>query len=548
MRGSFLACLGTLLSLFLFAAAPDAASRDEKLLKQHKVPTDGPGLLDYLRKRFHTPLTDEKIAELIEQLGDDSFERREEATRALVLLGVGAKKQLLAALKHVDLEIRYRAELCLKQIEKNGISVQLLVSAVRVLAQRKPAGAAALLLNQFPALGDEGLMHEFHEALALLAIREGKADPALVSALTDRLAIKRSVAAVALSKARAVEQLPALRKLLADPDVDVRLAVALALVRIHEKEAVPVLIASLDQPISSRYGQVEELLFHLAGEKSPSLADSDLTSRKRYRRDWEAWWKANKDRIDLTTLSEKTKVLGRTVVVLLDDNEVIDLDENNKVRWKIPGLRLPLDVQPLPGDRVLIAEHMGNRVTERNAKGEVVWEKRFAEPLTAQRLANGHTMIASKDRLVEIERSGKEVFSYMPPAGGQIMRATKLPGGDIALITQLGVTRFVRLNRFGKEIKSFGVEVGTFGGRVGITATGNVLIPEMYNNRILEYDGTGRIVREIGAQQPIACTVLPNGNVLVTSMSQRRAVELDREGKEVWEFRHITRVTRAIRY
>jgi hypothetical protein len=149
---------------------------------------------------------------------------------------------------------------------------------------------------------------------------------------------------------------------------------------------------------------------------------------------------------------------------------------------------------------------------------------------------------------VEVDRTGKEVFSYTRPTGEEIMRARKLPGGDILLITQLGVTRFVRLNRFGKELRSFGVEVSTSGGRLDLTPAGNVLIPEMYNQRVVERDMDGKIVRELPVQQPINALALPNGHVIVTSMIQKRAVEFDRAGKEVWEYKRDTRVTRAVRH
>src|SRR5262249_46672694 len=150
-------------------------------------------------------------------------------------------------------------------------------------------------------------------------------------------------------------------------------------VRLKEKAAVPVLIASLDGPITPRFGEAEEVLFRLAGEASPTLAEEDETSRRQYRRAWQEGWKENAGKADLGVLEAHERPLGRTVVVLLDDNQVLDLDAGNKVRWKIDNVQMALDVQPLPGDRVLLAEYKANRVTERNSKGEVVWERKFLE-------------------------------------------------------------------------------------------------------------------------------------------------------------------------
>src|SRR5207302_1177198 len=136
---------------------------------------------------------------------------------------------------------------------------------------------------------------EIGRALVQLAVRDGKAEPAVVAALGDRLAVRRAAAAAALCAARAVDRLPAVRKLLADGDETVRLPVALALVKLGEKDAVPVLIAVMDREPSLTLGPAEDVLFHLAGEKSPHLASAAAEDRKRYREGWEAWWKASKE-------------------------------------------------------------------------------------------------------------------------------------------------------------------------------------------------------------------------------------------------------------
>jgi hypothetical protein len=539
-----LALLGVCLS-----GPADVQPSDEKILKENGVPTEGPALLEFLRKRFTQVVTDERLKELIEQLGDESFARREEASRQLILLGQRARKLLQAALQHTDLEVRSRAQTCLREIEKaGGLSVQVHAAAVRVLARQRPTGTARVLFGLLPAIADDALGGEVREALADLAMKDGKPESVLLEGLSDRLALKRAAAAVALCRAKARDQLPAIRKLLDDPDTKVRVSVAQALLCIRHTEGMPVLLALLDQPPTRETGLVEEMLCRLAGDKSPLLPNGDERSRKRYRKDWQAWWKEHGSKIDPAVLEERARVLGHTTVLLLDVGEVVDLDASNRVRWRFDKVQQPLDIERLSDERVLLAEYKGNRVTERDSKGEVVWQLKIPEPLTAQRLPNGNTFIANRFGLVEVDRTGKEVFKYTRPAGELIMRARKLPGGDILLITELGVTRFVRLDRFGKEIKSFGVEVSTSGGRIDLTAAGNVLIPELHQQRVVERDMEGRVVRELAVQQPITAASLPNGHVLVTSMSQKRAIEFDRAGREVWDYRRDTRVTRAVRH
>ena len=84
--------------------------------------------------------------------------------------------------------------------------------------------------------------------------------------------------------------------------------------------------------------------------------------------------------------------------------------------------------------------------------------------------------------------------------------------------------------------------------RPGLRAEGEILIPEMYNDRVCVHDRDGKLLRQISVPQPIAALALPGGKVLVTSMKQMRAIEIDRAGKEVWEYKRDTRVTRAVRY
>jgi predicted secreted protein len=301
-------------------------------------------------------------------------------------------------------------------------------------------------------------------------------------------------------------------------------------------------------------GTVEDLLYHLAGEKAPpSDGSGDDSARRRYRDGWKKWWETEGKNLSLAKLEEATKSLGYTLVVLLDQGKAVELDGSNRPRWSVEGLDFPLDVQTLPGDRLLSAEHNGDRVTERNVKnGEVVWEYKITHPLVAQRLPGGNTFIASQAGLREVNPAGKTVWEYAPSEGATIMRAQKLRNGEIAMVTLLGASRFVQLNRDGKtEKRSFLVNLQTSGGRIDVLPNGNVIVPENANNRVIELEPNGpvaKVVWEATVDLPVAAYRLSNGHTMVTSMNPAKgAVELDRAGKEVWGYRTDTRVTRAVR-
>jgi hypothetical protein len=64
-----------------------------------------------------------RIAELIQQLGAEDFEKREAAQEALYEIGEPARKQLEEALKNTDQEIAYRATIILKDLSLANVTI-----------------------------------------------------------------------------------------------------------------------------------------------------------------------------------------------------------------------------------------------------------------------------------------------------------------------------------------------------------------------------------------------------------------------------------------
>ncbi len=526
---------------------------DEQVLNDNKIPTDGPRLLEFFRRHIVQTADESRIQSLIRQLGDDDFNQREDASLQLNGMGLRARPFLQKAAFDQDAEIAHRAKECLKQLDQ-GTAAVAVAAGIRVLAKLKPDGAAETLLAYLPSAAEESLAEEVRLALVELAGRDGKADPALVAALTDKSALKRAAAAFALGQAKAADQLPAVRKLLQDADPAVCYRAAVALAAAGEKEAVPVLIGLLDKLSSADAGHVEELLYRIADDKAPAsppspsvrgaLRTSDMAARSKA---WKTWWDDNGAKVDAGRLEDAARTLGYTLVVLLDQGRILELDAANHPRLAIDRLDFPLDAQLLPKDHILVAEHNGNRVTERDKENKIVWEKLIEGPLAAQRLPNGNTFIATRGGLIEVDGGGKQVSNFERPNGEAIMKAKKLPSGEIALITQLGATRFVLLGADGHEIRSLSVDLKYSGGRIDVLPNGNLLLPEAGANRVVELNKAGDVVWQVAAELPIAAVRLPNGHTLITSMSEHRAVEVDRDGKEVWQYRQDTRVTRAFR-
>lgn len=537
-------------------APPKIKDLDEEIrrrLRVAKMPTDGAALLEFFQKRILAEKDRPEIEHLVDRLASPVYQVRERASSSLVKRGAMSVEILRAARTSArDLEYLRRIENALTRIQENEVPADVCAAAVRALASLKLAKTSETLIGYLPFADNDMVVDEIRIALTKNALVDGKADPALIAALTDRAPIRRATAAEAIGKTAFAEHKEALRKLLADPDANVRFRAARTLAFANQRDAVPVLIDAIpDLPLNSAW-LAEDVLLQLAGGGAPSAPlGADQASREKCKSAWQAWWQKNQASVDLATLVETPKLLGRTLLVLLDQNAVIELGPDNMPRLQIRNVVFPLDAQALDNDHVLIAEYHGNRVTERNNRGEVVWQRQIGTPLAAQRLANGNTFVATPFGLHEFDKNNQEVLNVTLSTDNQyIMKAMKLPNGEIACMC--ADSRIVRYSATGKELHSFQISLGMrlFGGRIHMMPSGRVLVPHNAENKVVEYDSKGKVVWEVAFEQPIAATRLPNGNTLITSMNpQIGAVEVNRAGAQVWSYQDSsqTRVTRATR-
>src|SRR5262249_29565712 len=81
---SLLALLGPGNGARPLRAGEEGADLDEKLLKDHGIATDGPGLLDYFRRRTPGEGDRRRLEQLVRQLGSPSYRARQQATSELV--------------------------------------------------------------------------------------------------------------------------------------------------------------------------------------------------------------------------------------------------------------------------------------------------------------------------------------------------------------------------------------------------------------------------------------------------------------------------------
>jgi HEAT repeat protein len=541
-RASFLPVLITLAVIAAIGSASradqDAIASDEQLLKLNKIATDNAGLLALLRKHSLTDEELRQVEERIRQLGHGAFKAREDATSALIARGMPALPLLRRATHDRDPEIARRADTCVEAIERaQGSQAALVSAAIRVLAQRKPAGAAAALLTYLPFNENEWAEEEIFRMLKTLGLRDGRLDPAVLTNLHSPEASRRSGAAYVVGRYGDSEQRSVVRTLLTDPDPKVRLWTAQGLLGAGEKSALPTLIALLGEGPIGLASKAEELLSRVAGDLAPHATMSDATAETRLKaRDaWAAWWRDQGQRLDLTHFEDVPQQLGLTLVAEMDSNKVWEFGPDGKPRWQLQNLQGPMDAQLLPNGHLLIAEYQGRRISEHDVHGRLIWSKPVnGSPICCQQLANGNIFVATHNSMFEVSREGKMVVFPAPAGGLFIFSALKLANGHVVCIVNPGFLK--EFDEAGKLLKTLRVGRNN-GGWCGVETLpgGRYLVSLFGEGKVVELDNQGKKIWECAVAGASHATRLPNGHTLVASMMNRRIVEVDREGKTVKE-------------
>ncbi len=189
-------------------APPSSVSAAEKKLKAADLKTDGPALLAFLKARSLSDEERERVDILIAELGASSHKVREQASKDLIAKGPAVLAALKEGLAYPDQEVQRRCEICIRDIKSNDVLGELSGVVVRLLAERRPAGAVEALLAYLPCADNEAVVDDIRDALARLAYwappdapGRKQANKALVAALADKLPVRRLTAGEALIQA-----------------------------------------------------------------------------------------------------------------------------------------------------------------------------------------------------------------------------------------------------------------------------------------------------------------------------------------------------------
>ena len=315
------------------------------------------------------------------------------------------------------------------------------------------------------------------------------------------------------------------------------------------------------------------------------VSASDFEGYNLYRMEKGVWTKLNDSPLSETSF-EDTRVVNGTVyryrVTSLDDvgNESTSIDpvvgwgtnKNAKVVWQFgetgrdgqgeAQLYAPYGLD-LTGERtILVADSHNGRVMETDPLGNILWQYKgnLIEPVRIKSINDNEVLIVDAEgssvRLVQKDTNEvKWIYGKGKRKHGKSLGelnnpndATSLPSGNI-LIADTGNGRVIEVNQEGRivwtsESPSFKTELRL---PIAVQLVGeNLLITDAGSHKVIEVDrkgnilwvhGTGKAGRgEVELDYPSQSFRLPNGNTLIVDSMNYRIVEVSTEGFVVWQF------------
>jgi HEAT repeat protein len=546
-----------------------AGHPDVWFLHEAGVGTETAQLIAFLEKHS---VPDEDLLQLnrwLTQLGSPRYRERDEASRKLVNLGAAALPGLRSAERSADGEIARRAATCIQKITAH-LDSSLPLSVLRVLVHRRSEGATKALLHYLPFAPDEATLEEVAYGLNALAGDGARIDPCLLQALRDGSAPRRAIAACLVGRLGTSEQRATVRKLLADADPLVRLRAAQGLLAGKDKEAIPALIALLQDRSIEICWQAEELLHWAAGDSAPTTTagGSPPESRLPCYLAWAEWWRQRGSQVDLDHWEDLPRrpglVLigdGAPVVLRPDPPPITDVHVqippevppskrgrvwvcgwDGKPRWQMQGLNTPASVQWLPGGRILLLEQQPYRnqaaVTERDLQAKVWWEKKVNtinnHVIACRRLRNGNTFIGMRETIMEVTAAGVELYSRKKGTFDSIQRLSNgliLGIGKFGLDLELLAYDPIRDQYPWK--RTLDESLRTWGA-IEELGPDRFLVP---STNLLELSGSGKIIRQWKGISTRSTRRLPNGNTLLTNTVTGAGLvfEMESSGRIVWQ-------------
>ncbi|MGF1580010.1 MAG: HEAT repeat domain-containing protein [Gemmataceae bacterium] len=524
---------------------------DEKILRDAKIATDREGLLRFFRDRTMTPARSAKLERLVEQLSSQRYITRVRATSELAKGNSLTLRFLQKTIDKEELEVQNRIKRCIETIQQRPHLLHTR-AALRLLTKKRPNQSEKVLLDYLPYAQWDVNSSELLEALKAVSIsnQQDATVSEFVLAATKAEHSRKRYAAVYVLKYASPKYKSYLYTLLNDPNTETRYFAAEALLYHYDNKGVKTLLSLLGDAPLSVARQAEEILIVLNDNAvPPHYLKNDVSVRLVVQQHWRNWWKRHGHEIQIakTKLKEYLSFQQLGLVVTCEisrigdySGQIVAYDRNGQVRWMIDDLRSPTDFQLLGPHRVLVAEHWAKRVTERNRKGETLWQ--YDTPthaVSCQRLRNGNTLIACQTEVVIVTPTKEKVFSHSHT--NWIYHAEQSRDGHIVYVDNKG--QVTELDQEGSVVVRFRPKSYAKGAWSWSSVTklkeNRYLITYSGTNKVVESDGKGTVLWSCDVPNTTWAFRKRNGMTWACEVDNRAIRLVDREGKQVkrWQIK-----------
>jgi len=512
----------------LAAEAPsDSAEFEREVLREHGVPPDGAGAVEFLRQLEPSDDRRELVARLINALGAEAFRDRESAMLRLAALVPTPGAALRQARSGKNPEIRWRAQKLLDRTM--AVNTRLLQAAFRVVETDRPDGALAAVLLSVKHVNDEYVFRDARHTLARLATKEDL--PRIRAALGDDSPRLRIAAAEALAQVQGRSAADRLHTLLQDRHPGVRLAAAAQLGDLGDRRALAGLVSLLDAEDYAVRREAGLRLRALVNQDHGFIPYDEATKRAAAVARWKSWVADKGSTAQLhhpVTLrhSGRGDLRGNTLVITGSKQKVKEIDPAGNVVWTYESRGW--GVEKLPGGNVLIASYLDKHIIEidprKDAAENPVWRYDGIAAMRAKPLPGGNLLIADfrGRRVIELDPERKEII-WQHATPSECFDAERLPGGN----TIFGCPNVVaEVTPEGRVVRRISID-GRLNG-IHALPSGNILVANYGKSQVVEYDTEGRIVWSFDEPRPNDVFRLPNGVTLIGTGS--RIIERSRSG------------------
>lgn len=191
-------------------------------------------------------------------------------------------------------------------------------------------------------------------------------------------------------------------------------------------------------------------------------------------------------------------------------------------------------------------DYTGSVVKIISAEGKVTWEYPARNVCDLGVMPNGNFLFTTGQGVKEVTRDKKVVFSYETPSGSEVFTCQRLADGN-TLVGLCTDKKLVEVTPMGEVVREIKLTIGGSAGHTNFRRArklddGTYVVAQMSENKVCQYDATGKVLRTIDSPAVFFALPLPKGNLLLscadTDANGSKVYEVDPAGKTVWEVKN----------